>query len=426
MEVSKEELKGNKVALDVEVEEERVDEVLNQAYKKVVKDVSIPGFRKGKVPRKILEKRFGEEVLHRDAFDLLIPRAYSEAVKAARIEPVDQPEIDDFYIAAGEPATFRAVVEVKPEVELGQYTDLGIEKEEVEVTEEEVEGRLEKQVEQHSQLVNSDKEVAETGDHAIIDFTGYLNGEEFEGGSAEEYTLELGSGNFIPGFEDQLIGAKVGEDVEVDVTFPEDYQSEDLAGQDVIFKVEIKEIKEKQKPELNDDFAKEVSEYETLAELKESIKEEIREQKEKTNKNKFEEELLNKIAENSEVDISDTLVDQELDQMYQNMEHTLSHQGMKIEDYLNYMGLDEAGWREENKEDATKRAKQMLILDAIAEAEGIEAPEEEVDAKIAEIAEQHEQDVEQVKAIFKMQGQLDSLIESIKNEKTFDFLVENN
>src|SRR6056297_282645 len=206
MEVAKEKLEGNRVQLEVEIEEEKVEEALEKAYRKVVKDISIPGFRKGKAPRKIVEKRFGEEVLHKDALDILIPQGYSKALEETGIEPIAQPEIEDFYIAGGEPVTFKAVVEVKPDVELGEYQSLCVEKEDSEVREEERETRRQNMLDQHSQLVNSDKEELEEGDYAIIDFTGYVDGEKFPGGSAEEYTLEIGSGNFIPGFEEQLVG----------------------------------------------------------------------------------------------------------------------------------------------------------------------------------------------------------------------------
>ncbi|MGB4373880.1 MAG: trigger factor, partial [Halanaerobiales bacterium] len=303
MEVAKEVLEGNKVKLKVEIEKERVNDALDKAYKKVVKDVSLPGFRKGRVPRHILEARYGKEVLHSDAFDFLVPQAYMEAVKAAEIEPIDQPEIEDFYIAENEPATFTAIVQVKPEVELGQYTDLGIEKDQVNLSDDEIEEVLKRQQEQHAYLETVDRDTVEEGDFAIIDFTGFLDGEEFPGGSAEEYTLEIGSGYFIPGFEDQLVGQKVGEEVEVKVTFPEDYQAENLAGKDAVFKVNIKELKVKKVPELNDDFAREAGEFESLDELKEDIKEKLLKQKEDQVQREYEEKILEKISDNATVDV---------------------------------------------------------------------------------------------------------------------------
>ncbi|ACL70244.1 trigger factor [Halothermothrix orenii] len=426
MEVKKEQLEGNKVELKVEIEPERVDKALEQAYRKVVKNVSIPGFRKGKVPRRVLEARYGKEVLHRDAFDILVPPAYQEAVQAAEIEPIDRPEITDFYIEENKPATFSAVVEVKPEVELGEYKGLGIEKDEVEVTEEDIEAQLKSLQEQHSQLKSTDKEVVEEGDFVVIDFVGTIDGEEFQGGSAEEYNLEVGSGTFIPGFEEQLVGKKVGEETEVEVTFPEDYQAEDLAGKDAVFKVDIKEIKVKETPELDDEFAKEASEFDTLEELKDDIKERLTSQKEDRARRKLEDEIVDRVTENAEVDVPETLVNNELDMMYQNLAYSISSYGMKVEDYLKSMGLDEESWREENREEAEKRAKSNLVLEAIGKKEGIEVTDEEIDNKIEEIAKDGEQKPEQIKAYLQLQGQLEGLKHTIFVRKVIDFLVEHN
>ncbi|RCW41841.1 MULTISPECIES: trigger factor [unclassified Halanaerobium] len=426
MEVVKEKLEGNRVQLEVEIEEEKVEEALEKAYRKVVKDISIPGFRKGKAPRKVVEKRFGEEVLHKDALDILIPQGYSKALEEAGIEPIAQPEIEDFYIAAGEPATFKAVVEVKPDVKLGKYKNLGIEKEDSEVKDEEIETRLQNMLDQHSQLVNSDKEELEEGDFAIIDFTGYVDGEKFPGGSAEEYTLEIGSGSFIPGFEEQLVGLKVGEERNIEVTFPEGYQAEDLAGKEAVFEVKLKEIKIKETPELDDEFALEASKFETLDEWKNNLRSEMQEQKETAAENSFREKLIKKASENAEVNVSDTLVEEQLDQMFENLSHSISQQGLDVEDYLNYIGMDEKEWREQNKETAKERAKELLVLEAIAEKENIEVSEEEIDKEIKEIAEANDQDFEKVKGILKIQGQLSILKEDIIRKKTIDFLVENN
>ncbi|MFW6036000.1 MAG: trigger factor [Halothermotrichaceae bacterium] len=426
MEVAKEQLEGNKVELKVEVEVEKVNDALEKAYRKVVKDVSIPGFRKGKVPRKVLEARYGKEVLHRDAFDILIPTAYSQAVKAAEIEPIAQPEINDFYIAENEPANFTAVVEVKPEVELGEYKGLGVEKEEVEVTDDEIDGQLDQMLEQHSQLENSDRETVEDGDFVIIDFEGFIDDEPFPGGSAEEYTLEIGSGSFIPGFEDQLIGQKVGEEVDVEVAFPEEYQAEDLAGQDAVFKVNIKEIKEKILPELNDDFVKEVSEFDTLEELKEDIESNLSEQKEDRAQREFEDGLIEKISGNAKVEVPDTLVENELDMMFHNLSYSLSTQGLNPEQYFNHMGMNENTWRENNKDEAKKRAKSNLVLETIAEKEGIEVTDEEINERLEEMADGSEKSPDEFKAYLQMNGQLDGLVHSMTIKKTIDFLEEQN
>ncbi|MDI9477274.1 MAG: trigger factor [Bacillota bacterium] len=426
MEVAKEVLEGNKVKLKVEIEKERVNDALDKAYKKVVKDVSLPGFRKGRVPRHILEARYGKEVLHSDAFDFLVPQAYMEAVKAAEIEPIDQPEIEDFYIAENEPATFTAIVQVKPEVELGQYTDLGIEKDQVNLSDDEIEEVLKRQQEQHAYLETVDRDTVEEGDFAIIDFTGFLDGEEFPGGSAEEYTLEIGSGYFIPGFEDQLVGQKVGEEVEVKVTFPEDYQAENLAGKDAVFKVNIKELKVKKVPELNDDFAREAGEFESLDELKEDIKEKLLKQKEDQVQREYEEKILEKISDNATVDVPEVLVNNELDMMLQNMNYSLSQQGVNIEQYFAFMGIDPEDWRKDNWEMAEKRAKINLVLEAVAKKEGIEVSDEEIDKRIEEMTEGSEQKPEQFKAFLMASGQLDGLVHSMLIGKVYDFLMANN
>lgn len=426
MEVAKEQLAGNKVELKVEVEKERVNEALQQAYKKVVKEVNIPGFRKGKVPRKILEARYGKEVLYHDAFDFLIPAAYNQAVKAAEIEPIDQPEISEFKISADQPATFTAIVEVKPEVELGQYTDLGIEKKEAELAEEELENQLKAYQEQHSQLEHTEREVVADKDFVIIDFEGFIDGKQFPGGSGEEYTLEIGSGTFIPNFEEQLIGQKVGEEVELNLTFPENYQTEDLAGQDVLFRVKIKEIKEKKLPELNDEFAKEVSDFESLEQFEADLKEKMLEQKKQQLQQQLENELIKKVSENTTVDIPTPLVNNELDMMYHNLAYSLSRQGINIDDYFKHINSSKEDWQEQNREHATERAKNNLVLESIAKKEGIKVSDEEIDKSVEGMADNSEHSAEDIKKLLMIQGQLDGLVHSMLIKKVMEFLVENN
>lgn len=426
MEVKKNNLEGNKVELEVEVDSKRVDEALEQAYKKVVKDVDIPGFRKGKVPRKVLEARYGKEVLHKDALDILIPQSYSKAIQETDIKPIDQPDIKDLYIKESEPATFTAEVEVEPEVRLGEYTNLAVEKESPEVKKDEISEKIKNTRNQHSQLVSTDKEIVEEGDFVIIDFEGKKDGEKFPGGSAEEYSLEIGSNTFIPGFEEQLVNAKVGEELQINTTFPEDYNAKDLAGEEVVFDVKIKEIKENKLPELNDEFAKEVSDFETLDEYKDDIKNGLEEEKKERTERGFENKLIEKISDNAEIDIPDKMVDNELDKMYQNFANSISQQGMDVEDYLNYVGTDQEGWREQNREAALKRTKSNLVLEKIAETENIEVEEEEIEDQIKEIAESNEQDPEQIKAFLQMQGQLEGLRNGLKMQKTIEFLKDNN
>ncbi|SJZ68372.1 trigger factor [Selenihalanaerobacter shriftii] len=426
MKVNKEQIGENEVKLDVEVDAEEVNNALDQAYKKIVKDVEIDGFRKGKVPRGVLEARYGEEVLHKDALDILIPKAYSEAVEESEIEPISQPDIVDAFIEKDKPATFTAEVETQPEVNLGEYTDLDIEDETEEITEEDVMNELENRREKFAELKVADREEVKDEDFAIIDFDGYHNGEPFEGGSGEEYTLEIGSGTFIPGFEEQLIGVKVGEEVEVDVTFPEEYHADNLAGEGVTFKVKVKEIKEKVLPELDDELAKEVSDFETLDELKEDISSTLKEEAGQRAENEFANNLIETVAGNTEVNIPETMIENELDTMMQGMQQRLQQQGMDFDQYLEMTGTDEEAFRSQHKSEAEKRVKSNLALEAIAEKEGIEVTDEEIENKIKEIAEAQDQEPDMIKAFLQMQGQYDSVVDSIKMENTIDFLIENN
>ena len=428
MEVTEQKKQGNDLTLTVKIDKDKVNDALDQAYQKVVKEVSVPGFRKGKVPRQVLEAKFGEEVLHRDALDILIPEAYSLAISEIEADPIARPDIEDFYIAKDEAATFTATVEVKPEVELGQYKDLNIEMDQIEVDETEIDEYFSRLQEEHSQLEFTDKEEVEDGDTVVIDFEGTLDGEPFEGGSAEEFNLEIGSGSFIPGFEEKLIGAKVGQETEIEVTFPADYQADDLAGQEAKFVVDIKEIKQKVKPELDDEFAKEVSDFDTIDEFKQDIREKIEDREKQQVENKFMNDLFDAIADNTEINIPDTLVENELDHMFQRFSYSVSQQGMDVEDYLNYTGMSEEEWKEDNFEDAYNNVRDNMLIEAVAEEEDISVSEEDLDEKIEEIAEQGEgdRDVEELKEQFEQRGQLDSLKENIKMEKTVEFLKEKN
>ena len=427
MKVNKEELEENKVKLEVELDEERVEDALDEAYQKVVKKVDIDGFRKGKVPRSLLEKRYGEEVLHKDALDILIQQGYYEAVQEADIDPIEQPEITDAHIQGGEPATFTAEVEVKPEVELGNYTDLDVEPEEVTVEEEDIEQELETRRQQHAQLVGVDRETVEEGDFVTIDYEGYVNGETFEGGSAEDYNLEIGSESFVPGFEDQLIGVETGAETTVEVTFPENYQSDDLAGEDAKFEVQVKDIKRKEVPELDDEFAKDLG-FETLDELKADIEEDLAAEAEEKADRAYENELVEAAVENAEVDVPEVMVEEEIDNMLQGQKMQMQQQGFDFDEYLEMTGMDEEALRNNFRGQAAERTKSNLILEAIAAEEGIEVTEEEIDEKVEEIAQNQgqDQDPEQIKAFLQMQGQLDQLKEGLQMEKTMEFLKENN
>ncbi|MCY7793563.1 trigger factor, partial [Bacillus haynesii] len=380
MSVKWEKQEGNEGVLTVEVDADTFNKALDDAFKKVVKQVSIPGFRKGKVPRGLFEQRFGVEALYQDALDILLPVEYPKAVEEAGIEPVDRPEIDVEKIEKGENLIFTAKVTVKPEVKLGEYKGLGIEKDDTAVTDEDVQNELKSLQERQAELVVKEDGKVEEGDTVVLDFEGFVDGEAFEGGKAENYSLEVGSGSFIPGFEDQLVGLEAGAEKDVEVTFPEEYHAEELAGKPAVFKVKIHEIKAKELPELDDEFAKDVDEeVETLAELTEKTKKRLEEAKENEADAKLREELVVKAAENAEADIPQAMIDTELDRMMKEFEQRLQMQGMNLELYFQFSGQDENALKEQMKEDAEKRVKSNLTLEAIAKAEKLQVTDEEVE-----------------------------------------------
>jgi len=414
---------GNNGVLTIEVSAEEFDVALEQSFKKVAKDVQVPGFRKGKIPRKIFEQRFGVESLFQDAIDIVLPAAYSNAVEETGIEPVEQPEVDVGEIEVGKPVVFTANVTVKPEVKLGEYKGLEVEDKSVEVTEEEVTNAIDNLREQQAELIVKEEGTVEDGNTAVIDFEGFSDDEPFEGGKGENHSLEIGSGQFIPGFEEQLIGKTSGEEFEVELTFPEEYHAEDLAGKDAVFKVKIHEIKEKELPELDDDFAKDVDEeVETLAELNEKKKEELKKEKEQEIENEKRETLVGKAAENIEVDIPDAMVETELTQMTQEFEQRLQSQGMTLEMYTQFSGQDEAALKEQMKGDAEKRVKTNLTLEAIFDAEELEVSEEDITAELENMAAMYGAEPEQL--VQMLGGTTDSLKGDLKFTKAIEFLVE--
>ena len=423
MSVKWEKQEGNEGVLTVEVDAETFKTALDDAFKKVVKQVSIPGFRKGKIPRGLFEQRFGVEALYQDALDILLPVEYPKAVEEAGIEPVDRPEIDVEKIEKGESLIFTAKVTVKPEVKLGDYKGLGIEKDDTTVTDEDVQNELKALQERQAELVVKEEGAVEEGNTVVLDFEGFVDGEAFEGGKAENYSLEVGSGSFIPGFEDQLVGLEAGAEKDVEVTFPEEYHAEDLAGKPAVFKVKIHEIKAKELPELDDEFAKDIDEeVETLAELTEKTKKRLEEAKENEADAKLREELVLKASENAEIDVPQAMVDTELDRMLKEFEQRLQMQGMNLELYTQFSGQDEAALKEQMKEDAEKRVKSNLTLEAIAKAENLEVSDEEADAELTKMAEAYNMPVENIKQAI---GSTDAMKEDLKVRKAIDFLVEN-
>ncbi|MFC2948505.1 trigger factor [Virgibacillus sediminis] len=415
---------GNVGVLTFEVSADEFEKALDQAFKKVRKDIQIPGFRKGKIPRKIFESRFGVESLYQDAVDIVLPNAYVQAIDETGIEPIEQPEVDIENIERGEDLVFTAKVQVKPEVSLGDYKGLEVEEQSVEVTDEEVEETIEKLRQDHAELVVKEEGTVEEGDTVVIDFEGFLDGEAFEGGKGENHSLEIGSGQFIPGFEEQLIGKDIDADTEIEVTFPEDYHAEELAGKNATFKVKIHEVKYKELPELDDEFAVDVDEEaETLDDLKKKKKEELESQKKQDAENQKRETLLEKASENADVDIPEVMVETELDQMVREFEQRLQMQGMTMEMYSQFSGQDESALKEQMKEDAEKRVKTNLTLDAIVNAENLEVSEEDVDAELENMASMYGTDKEQLKQM--LGGNTNAIEEDLKFRKAIDFLVEN-
>jgi len=414
---------GNEGILTVNVSAGQFDQALDQAFKKVVKDVSLPGFRKGRIPRPIFEKRFGVESLYQDAVDIVLPDAYREAIDITGIFPVDQPKIDIEEIEKGKELIFTCEVTVKPEVKLGEYKGLEVEEESVEVTDEDVEKEIETLQQSQAELVLKEDGQVEDGNTVVIDFEGFLDGEAFEGGKGENHSLEIGSGQFIPGFEEQLIGKESGVETEIKVTFPEDYQAEDLAGKEATFKVTIHEIKEKELPELDDEFAKDVDEeVETLAELKEKKKEELIKEKEQAAENKKREDLIEQATENAEIDIPEAMVNSELDQMMNEFNQRLQMQGMTMENFFQFSGQTEEDMKEQMKSDAEKRVKTNLTLEAIVNNEELEVTEEDIDKEIDKMAEMYNMEKDQI--IGMLGGNKDVLKEDLKMQKAIDFLVE--
>lgn len=414
---------GNVGVLTVEVPAEEVNGALDKAFKKVVKEINVPGFRKGKMPRQMFEKRFGVESLYQDALDFILPDAYANAVEEAGINPVDRPEIDIEKLEKNEPLVFTAKVTVKPEVELGEYKGLEVSKEDTNVTDEEIEEQLKESQERMAELTVKEDGQVENGDTAVIDFEGFVDGEAFEGGAGNDYSLEIGSNSFIPGFEEQLVGAKTGEQKDVEVTFPEEYHAEELAGKSATFKVTVNEVKAKELPELNDELAKELDEeVEGLDALRTKMKENLKAEKENASETQMRDQLVQKAAENATVEIPQAMIDSEIDRMMQDFEQRLSQQGMNKELYFQFSGQDEDALREQMKADAETRVRVSLTLEAIAKAENMEVTSEDIDKELEKMAGQFNMDAEQIKTAL---GGTEMLENDIRMQNTVEFLVEN-
>ncbi len=416
---------GNTGLLTVEVAAEKVDEALDKAFKKVVKQINVPGFRKGKMPRQMFEKKFGVESLFQDALEFLVNENYPLAIDETGIEPVDQPEIDFEMEDLGKHKDFKftAKVTVKPEVTLGDYKGLEVTKQDTTVTDEEIEQQLKEQQARLAELVVKEDGAVEEGDTAVIDFEGFQDGAAFEGGKGDNYSLEIGSGSFIPGFEEQLVGVKAGESKDVVVTFPEEYHAAELAGKEATFKVTVKEVKAKELPELDDDLASEIdAEVESLDQLRTKLKEKTVAEKESASETALRDDLVEKAAENATIDIPEAMVESEINRMLQEYDQSLQMQGMNLDLYYQFSGQDEAALRAQMKEDAQSRVRVALVLEAIAEAEKIEASEEDINAELEKMSEQFKMDAEQIKSVL---GGTTVLEHDVKIRKTVEFLVEN-
>jgi len=418
----------NIVQLKVEVPQEQVGLAIDKAYLKVRKDFSLPGFRKGRVPRNILEKRFGVEVFYEEAANIMLQETYPQAVEEHKLDPVDHPEIEVEQIDHDKPFIYTATLTVKPELKLGQYKDLGIVQEEAEVSQEDVDRELENLRNSKAKLVTLEGEeaIAADQDQVIIDFVGRLDGEEFEGGAGSNYSLTLGSGSFVPGFEEQLIGAKPGDKIIVKVSMPDEYHSEQLAGKDVEFDVSINEVKRKVMPELDDDLAKEVGDYSTLEELRNSIRERLVDRAKNQAEQQQRQQVLDTVRDNAEVDIPGVMIDNEVEVMVQQMENRFAQQGLKFDDYLSYSGKSLDDIKAEMRPEAEKNVKTELMLDTVAEVENISVESEDLDKEIAQLAEAYGQEAEKIRKVLEANGQLAGIEQVILHRKVIDFLTEAN
>lgn len=397
MSVQVEKLEKNMAKLTVEVSAEELDKAIEGAYQKNKGQISVPGFRKGKVPRQMIEKMYGKEIFYEDAANALIPIAYEDAYEECSEDIVSSPKIDVVQIEAGKPFIFTAEVALKPEVKLGKYKGVEIDKADAEVTEEEVEAAITKERETNARTVIVEDRAVKDGDITVIDFEGFVDDVAFEGGKGENYPLTIGSGAFIPGFEEQVAGAKIGEEIEVNVTFPEEYQAEELAGKPAVFKVTVKEIKEKQLPELDDEFASEVSEFDTLAEYREDVKKKLAEKKAADVKNAKEDAVIGAIVEDSEMEIPEAMLETQQRQMVDDFAQRIQMQGLNMEQYFQFTGMTPQQMLEQVKPQAEKRIKASLVLEAVVAAEKLEASEEDYEKELQRMAEAYKMELDKVK-----------------------------
>ena len=412
----------NEVKLTFNVEAEKFEEAMKKVYTKTAKYFNIPGFRKGKAPMQLVERQYGSAIFYEDAFNELAPEIYDEAIKEKKVEAVSRPNIDIVQMEKGKELIFTATVETKPEVELGKYKGIEIKKIEYTTSDKDIEHELGHMAERNARLVTIEDRAVEKGDIVTIDFEGSVDGVKFEGGKAENHELEIGSNTFIPGFEEQIIGMKIDEEKDIKVKFPDEYFSKDLAGKDAVFAIKLHGIKKKELPKMDDEFAKDVSEFDTLEELKNSIKEKL--DTENTNKAKYEteEEAIKIVCDNTKVDIPNGMIEMEIDNMIKEMETRLSYQGLNLNQYLQMMGRKEEDIRKDFKEQAEKSIKSRLVLEAVIKAEKIEVTPNEVAEKVKDMAKQYGKKEEE---LLENEQLKEYIAENLKSEKAIEFIVKN-
>ena len=425
MEAKMEKIETNVVKIEIKVEAEKFDAALKKAYNKNKMHFNVQGFRKGKVPMAMVKKFYGIEVLYDDAVNFVIDESYPKALEENNIKPVDYPKVDIVEIGEGKDLVYTAEVTTYPEVELGEYKGLDVKKPTYEVNDEEVEKQLASMQEKNARVTTKEEGTVEDKNIAVIDFKGYIDGNAFEGGEGKDFSLEIGSGSFIDNFEEQLKGLAVGDTKEVNVTFPENYGSEELNGKPAKFDVTVKEIKVKEVPALDDEFAKEVSEFETLAELKEDIKKNLQKAEDQKAENEFEEAIITAVIENTKLDLPQVMVEKEIDHMMNDLENRLKYQGLTLEQYMEFTGNTPEKMRDFMKENAERKVKADIIIDAIAKAENIEATEEELKAKALEVAKMYSNGDHEKMADLLVKAQKPMLENEIRIVKTLDLLKSN-
>lgn len=424
MSLQVEKLEKNMAKLTIEASAEDFEKAVETAYQKNKNKITIPGFRKGKAPRKMIEQMYGKEVFYEDAANALIPEAYEKAMEECEEDIVSSPKIEVTQIGAGQSFIFTALVALKPEVTLGKYKGVKVDKIDVTVTDDEVNAAIDKERESNARTISIEDRPVKDGDMTVIDFEGFVDGVAFEGGKGENYPLTIGSGSFIPGFEAALVGAKLNEETDVNVTFPEDYHAADLAGKPAVFKCTVKEIKEKQLPDLDDEFASEVSEFDTLAEYKEDVKKNLTAKKEAEAKDKKEEAVINAIIEDAKMEIPDAMVETQQRQMVDEFAQRMQAQGLSMEQYMSFTGLTPQAMLDQVKPQAMLRIQSRLVLEAVVKAEKMEATEEEFEAEVKTMAEQYKMEADKVKELLGENGK-QQVMEDICIKKAVEFVVEN-